>query len=215
MGGAPEIVTLRPGVQFTPEAAASFRRLEKEIGRPVDVNSTYRDWDTQMGMYLAWTAWVNGRGPKPWHSRAVHPYYSIHCQGNALDSDDWRTPGFNAIAARHGWIRTAAWDPTEQHHFEYQSWNDRHRFDPAPAGTEEDIMNADQEAKLDQLTADIAWLKARIGGNEGTTSITDRLRALAPVVSTAQWIKDRIGGSTKTAPSVADELRNARSNSES
>lgn len=133
MGGAPVIETIRPGVQFTPEAAASFRRLEARLGRKVDVNSTYRDWDTQMRMYLAWNAYVNGTGPYPGHSRALHPSLSVHCQGNALDSDDWTTPGFNALAAEHGWIRTAANDPTERHHFEYQRWNDRHYGEPAPA----------------------------------------------------------------------------------
>jgi hypothetical protein len=121
------IETVRPGVQFTPAAAAAFRRLEARLGRRVDVNSTYRDWDTQMRMYLAWNAYVAGRGPKPPHSRAIHPSVSIHCQGNAIDSDDWRTPGFNALAAEYGFIRTAASDPTEQHHFEYQSWRDQHR----------------------------------------------------------------------------------------
>lgn len=145
--GGPAIVTLRPGVQFTPAAGASFRRLEADLGRQVDVNSTYRPWDTQMGMHLAWTAYANGRGPKPWHSRAVHPKYSIHCQGNALDSDDWTTPGFVALAAEHGWIRTAASDPTERHHFEYQSWRDQHINEPAPAGGSEDDMplNADTD----------------------------------------------------------------------
>lgn len=131
----PTIVTIRPGVQFTPPAAASFRRVEADLGRPVDVNSTYRDWDRQMSMYLAWQAYVNGTGPIPPHSRAIHPEYSIHCQGNALDSDDWRTPGFIALAAEHGWIRTAASDPTEQHHFEYQYWRDQHRNDPTPTTT--------------------------------------------------------------------------------
>lgn len=208
------IVTIRPGVQFTPPAAASFRRVEAEwqqrTGRLIDVNSTWRDWDLQLRMYNDWRAYVTGRGPKPNHARAVHPDYSVHCQGEALDSDDWRRPGFNDLMAEHGWIRVAAYDPTEQHHFEYQSWRDQHRFDPTPTGEEEDTMNAEQEAKLDALIADLAWVKDRIGGSLGTTSITDRLRALTPVASTVQWIKERIGGSTKTAPSVADELRNAR-----
>lgn len=130
MGGAPAIETIRAGVQFTPEAAAAFRRLEAEwlrrVGRRVDVNSTYRDWDQQMAMYLAWEAWVAGRGPRPNHSRAIHPSLSRHTSGTALDSDDWNVPGFIALAAEYGFIRTAAGDPTEQHHFEYQRWNDRH-----------------------------------------------------------------------------------------
>lgn len=207
---APTIVTVRPGVQFTPDAAASFRRLEAALGRHVDVNSTYREWGLQLRMYNDWRAYVNGTGPKPNHSRAIHPKYSVHCQGRALDSDDWRTPGFIALAAEHGWIRTAANDPTEQHHFEYQSWRDRHYNAPAPTGEQEDTMNPQQEAKLDALANDVEWLKTRIGGSASTTSITDRLRALAPVRDATEWLKTRIGGSAKTSPAIADELRNVR-----
>ncbi len=130
---APTIIWIRPGVGFVASAADSFLRLETRLGRQIDSNSTYRDYDTQMGMYLAWQAWVNGTGPRPNHSRAIHPDYSVHCQGKALDSDDWRTPGFNELAAEYGWIRTAANDPTEQHHFEYQSWRDQHIKEGAPA----------------------------------------------------------------------------------
>ena len=137
MGGAPVVETIRPGVQFVSSAADSFRRLEARLGRPIDVNSTYRDWNTQLRMYNDWMRYVNsGYKPayKPNHSRAVHPDYSKHCQGLALDSDDWTTPGFIPLAAEYGFIRTAPNDPTEQHHFEYQWWNDKHRNDPVPAG---------------------------------------------------------------------------------
>jgi len=150
MGGAPVVEMVRPGVRFTSAAAASFRRLEGRLGRRVDVNSTYRDYDTQLRMYNAWTAYVQGRGPHPGHSRALHPDNSIHCRGMALDSDDWRTPGFIDLAAEYGWIRTAANDPTEQHHFEYQQWRDQHRNEPALAGEEED-MTPEQSRKLDAL----------------------------------------------------------------
>lgn len=134
MGGL-VIETVRPGVQFTPPAAASFRRLEARLGRKADVNRTYADYDTQLRMYNAWQAWVTGRGPKPNHSRALHPEDSVHCRGEAWDTDEWLTPGFIPLAAEYGWIRTAAGDPTEQHHFEYQSWRDQHRNGPVPTGT--------------------------------------------------------------------------------
>lgn len=130
MGGF-SIETVRPGAQFAPDAAASFRRLEHDWGR-VQLNSTYRDWYLQLRMYDDWRAYVEGVGPKPNHSRAIHPKYSKHCLGLAFDSDDWRTPGFIETAAEHGWIRTAASDPTERHHFEYQSWRDQRINDPAP-----------------------------------------------------------------------------------
>lgn len=137
MGGAPVVETVRPGVQLVSAAADSFRRLEARVGRPIDVNSTYRDWNTQLSMYNAWMRYVNsGYKPayKPNHSRALHPDYSKHCQGLALDSDDWASPGFINLAREYGWVRTAANDPTEQHHFEYQWWEDTHRNDPVPTG---------------------------------------------------------------------------------
>ena len=148
---APTIITIRPGVAFAPPAAASFRRLERALGRQVDVNSTYRDWDLQLRMYNDWRAYVDGTGPRPAHSRAIHPKYSKHCQGLALDSDDWRTPGFIPLAEEHGWIRTAASDPTERHHFEYQWWRDQHRNDPAPAGHTIPTTQEDEEDDMASL----------------------------------------------------------------
>jgi hypothetical protein len=135
MGGAPTVDWLREGVGYEPEAAASMRRLEGRLGRWHDCNSSYRDWQEQMNMYLAWQRFLNG-GPYPGHSRALHPDSSMHCRGVADDSDDWRTPGYNELAAEYGWIRTAADDLTERHHFEYQSWNDQHYGEPVPSDTE-------------------------------------------------------------------------------
>jgi hypothetical protein len=137
MGGAPVIEWIRPGVGYDPDAAASMRRLEAALGRPHDCNSSYRDYLEQLAMWEAWEAWEAGRGPKPPHSRAIHPDVSMHCRGLADDTDDWTTPGYIALAAEHGWIRTAAHDPTERHHFEYQPHRDQHRNDPTPADPEE------------------------------------------------------------------------------
>lgn len=135
MGGAPVIVWLAPGIGFTEPAAASFLRLVARLGRVPDVNRTTSDYATQLAMYNAWSRYVASgynASLKPNHSRALHPDKSVHVQGNAWDTDDWATPGFIALAAEYGWIRTAANDPTEQHHFEYQSWNDRHINEGVP-----------------------------------------------------------------------------------
>lgn len=143
----PAVVAIRPGVRFTPPAAASFRRAERDLGRRIDVNSTYRDWDLQMSMHLAWEAYVNGRGPHPGHARAVHPKYSKHTSGLALDSDDWTRPGFNEFMADHGWIRVAKDDPTERHHFEYQADRDNHRNDPTPSPAQPEEEDEDMAMK--------------------------------------------------------------------
>lgn len=148
MSGAPTIDWVRPGVGFTPEAAASFRRAEAHAGRELDANSTYRDWDTQQAMHDAWEAYVAGTGPYPGHSRALPPEESMHCLGLAWDSDEWVRPGMVELLAEHGWVRTAAWDPTEQHHFEYQQHNDQHR--------EDDMFTDEDRAKLNELYEDYA-----------------------------------------------------------
>lgn len=122
MGGL-VIETIRPGVQFTPDAAAAFRRAEArvqaEFGRNIGVNSTYRSWDQQMSMYNAWNAYVNGTGPYPGHSKAIHPMYSRHTGGTALDSSDWGNARIRQILADNGFIRNQLHVPNEEHHFEY------------------------------------------------------------------------------------------------
>lgn len=136
---APTIEWLRPGVGYQPAAARSMRRLEARLGRAHDCNSSYRDYDEQMQMFNAWNRYVNSGYDaryKPNHSRALHPDKSVHCMGLADDSDDWTTPGYIELAEEYGWIRTAAGDPTERHHFEYQVWRDQHRNDPAPAAVD-------------------------------------------------------------------------------
>ena len=139
MGGL-VIETIRDGVQFVPDAAAAFRRAEaqvqSEFGRGINCNSTYRSWTKQLSMYDAWNAWVGGWGPHPGHSKAVHPSESFHVSGLALDSDDWRNARIVAILAEHGFIRNRLHVPGEQHHFEYQWWNDRHRGEPVPGGSD-------------------------------------------------------------------------------
>lgn len=141
MGGL-VIETVRPGVQFTPEAAAAFRRAEaqvlREFGRLIDANSTYRSWATQMAMHLAWIAYVlSGYLPSkyPGHSKAVHPSESFHVAGIALDSDDWRVTRIVAILAENGFIRNRLHVPGENHHFEYISARDKNRGKPAGGAT--------------------------------------------------------------------------------
>jgi hypothetical protein len=130
----PVIVEARPGVYLAADAAASFRRAEADWGSPIGCNSSYRDYGLQLTMWQAWTAWTEGWGPKPNHSRPLHPDHSKHCLGLALDTPDWWRPGFLAHMADHGWIQILPNDPTERHHLEYQWWRDNHRNRPAPAG---------------------------------------------------------------------------------
>ena len=162
MGGL-VIETVRPGVQFTPDAAAAFRRADSQVlaefGRRIDVNSTYRSWSDQMVMYVDWSRYVaSGYRPslKPNHSKAVHPSQSFHVSGTALDSDDWVNARIVAILAENGFIRNRLHVPNERHHFEYLRGSDKNLGKPAgggnskptPAPVPADLMEAINMAQI-------------------------------------------------------------------
>lgn len=164
MGGL-VIETIRPGVEFTPDAAAAFRRAEAQVwaefGRGIDVNSTYRPWGTQLKMYDAWNAWVEGWGPHPGHSKAVHPSESFHVSGTALDSDDWRNKRIVEILAQNGFIRNRLHVPGENHHFEYIRARDKNygktAAAPATKSEEDDDMPDSMFAIVDGVPS-WCWL---------------------------------------------------------
>lgn len=205
---APVIEWITPGAGFAPDAAASARRLADAWGRMPDTNSTYRDWDVQMGMYRAWQAWVTGRGPKPPHSRAIHPDESKHCLGLAWDTDDWATPGFLKLAAEHGWIQVLPNDKTERHHLEYQWWRDQHRTSGAAGGgsSKEDDMSAHAEAQIAEIHAALG-----AGGANITTVPEDRTilalaRAISGQVNGLPDALKAIQGQVNGAPNILGEI---------
>lgn len=109
--------------------AASVRRLDVLLGRPLDINSAYRNYDEQMRAYLAYIAYINGRGP--WAPLALHPDKSWHCKGLALDSDD--APGYNRGLSRdtwkeYGWLFEVK---EELWHGQYYTSMDKHYGEPA------------------------------------------------------------------------------------
>lgn len=144
MGGL-VIEKVRPGVEFVPDAAAAFRRAEAQVraefGRNIDVNSTYRSWDTQLKMYNAWQAYITGKGPHPGHSKALHPNdpLAFHVRGTALDSDDWTNSRIRDILEENGFVRNRLNIPNERHHFEYIRSRDRNYGKPIPAGEAEKV----------------------------------------------------------------------------
>lgn len=163
MGGL-VIEEIRPGVSFVPDAARAFRRanaqVRAEFGRDIDVNSTYRSRSTQLAMYNAWQAYVNGRGPYPGHSKALHPDdpLAFHVAGTAVDSDDWRVRRIVAILAENGFIRNRLYVKNEDHHFEWIRSRDQHYGEPIPTGAgssstspEEDDMSAKAEQQIQDL----------------------------------------------------------------
>lgn len=115
------LVTVRPGVTLEAAAAASFHRVEKRARRRIDVNSSYRDWDEQMRLYLAYQRHLAGG---PWAPLALHPDRSMHCKGLAIDSDDHT---LMRAAGDYGWRSTVE---TEPWHFDYFRNLDKHFGEP-------------------------------------------------------------------------------------
>jgi len=111
--------------RLAPDAAASIARIDAQIGRPLDINSAWRDPELQDRMYEAWIAYIDGRGPKPDHGRALPSWSSVHCKGRAIDTDD---QDLGRVLNDHGWLRTASDEPW---HYEYFAHRDNHRNAPA------------------------------------------------------------------------------------
>lgn len=229
MGGF-VIETIRPGVQFTPEAASAFRRAEAQVqaefGRDIDTNSTYRDRDVQLRMYNAWQAYVRGAGPYPGHSKALHPDdpLAFHTKGTALDSDDWVNSRIVDILAENGFIRNRLYVPNERHHFEYLRDRDRNYGQPASGGnsTEEDMVNVSEEQLkilLEGATAAINTRELTGGSITNSDRVIPLLRkavkaaeATFPNASGARAIlggsiADRDGDGKQDEPGVISRLR--------
>jgi len=158
----PTIVTIRPGVQFTPDAAAAFRRAEATVRarrkRNIDVNSTFRSRATQLKMYNDWQDYIHGRGPHPGHSKALHPDdpLAFHVTGEALDSDDWVHEDIVDALAENGFIRNRLYVPGEQHHFEYIRSRDRNYGRPSGGSSSKPKPKpkptpTDEELEMDML----------------------------------------------------------------
>ncbi len=111
--------------------AASVFRIDRRLGRPVDINSAYRDWDTQMDAYdkyQAYRRYINGGPWAPWAPLALHPSASWHCQGMAADTDE---P--HQFRAEDGWRFIV---PTERWHGQYYAGYDLHANEPAGGGSQ-------------------------------------------------------------------------------
>ena len=180
MGGL-VIETIRPGVQFIPDAAAAFRRAEaqvqNEFKRNIDVNSTYRTWAQQLKWHQESVAYNNGTGPYPGHSWAVHPSESFHVGGTALDSDDWTNARIVAILAANGFIRNRLYVKNENHHFEYIKNQDKNY------GKDIDVALTSEEIKrIAAETAKQVWRYELNGKSAG-----ERLRTQATNSAKAVW----------------------------
>lgn len=136
-------------------AAESIFRIDDQIGHPLQVTESGRTWKQQWDF---WVIFQNG-GPI-----ALHPDTpSEHQKGKAIDSNEAQR--ILQIMEDNGWRRTVyrwvngVWTLVERWHFEYFPHLDNRRNNGQVAGKQEDVMNADQERKLDTLSTDVANIK--------------------------------------------------------
>jgi len=126
---------------LAPAAAASLRRVDHARGKTTQVNWAGRSEAEQFALvkkYYVRSSWGEFKYDGSWWrkkpgSRVVvaKPTTSPHEPGNALDTDEWTVPGFVALMAEHGWIRTLKSEPW---HFVYFASRDKHRNDPPLSG---------------------------------------------------------------------------------
>lgn len=134
------LITIRPGVQFRPDAAASFRRYEHALGRPADVNRTTSSYAVQDNLYR-----LRQAGKYPYSvanpRTSNHVYRSDTDGGNAWDTDE-RGP----LLDEHGWLATVKGEPW---HREYHQDHDQHLHD------QEGDMSAKAEQQIEAVYAAI------------------------------------------------------------
>lgn len=131
----------------TLSATQSIHRIDSQLGRLLDINSAWRDPFEQEKLYNAYQ-----RDPKN-NPIALAPEDSVHCKGEAIDSDD----GYNASIVRvlnsNGWFHTVYRVENgvrvlkEPWHFEYTYSKDNFRGG-TPAGEADDSMSAQDVAAL-------------------------------------------------------------------
>ena len=136
MGGTLVKVDLGHGRGWaSPAAAASIRRIDAQLGRPADINEAGRSPEQADKNHRAWLDYLAGG---PWAPYALPASLSVHCRGDAADSDDWYDPAAAAVWRDNGWRQTARYPGTkkdEPWHGEHFPELDNHRNDPAGGAT--------------------------------------------------------------------------------
>lgn len=116
----------------TPQCVWSIHRIDAQLGRLLDINSAWRDPQEQERLYTAYRNYVNGNGP--WAPIALPPEQSVHCKGEAIDTDD-NNAAMTRILNDNGWFHTVFRNGVlvEPWHYEYDYKRDKY-FGGTPAG---------------------------------------------------------------------------------
>lgn len=170
------LTTIRAGVAFRSDAAASFRRLERQAGRRLDINRTVVPYAEQMDLYRK-----RQRGEYPYP--VAHPDYSNHVyRSDSSGGNAWDTDERGAWLDENGWIADVAGEPW---HREYRWWLDRHRFDPEPKPEPEPTPEPEEEE--DDMDERITYARDEATKGQGTIYAVDRLKGVKRPVSKGEW----------------------------
>lgn len=162
-----------------PDAAAAIFRIDADLGRPADINEAWRSPEQANANRARWKAYERYLNGGPWAPKA--PYAlgaedSVHCDGEAADSDDWYDPAAAAVWRRHGFRQTARYPGTardETWHGEYRREWDQNYGRPAGGDAtpiEEDDMYTETDRERDEKTkADTAALLGQVAEMKATT----------------------------------------------
>lgn len=146
----------------TLQCVQSIHRIDAQIGRLLDINSAWRDPIEQEALYTAYRKYVNGTGP--WAPIALRPEDSVHCDGEAIDSDD-QSAAMVKILADNGWFRTVyrwvngVYTLVEPWHYEYDYKRDKY-FGGTPAGEQEQDLTPEESARLARTEAKVNNIEA-------------------------------------------------------
>lgn len=166
----------------TLQCAQSIHRIDAQLGRLLDINSAWRDPLEQEKLYTAYRNYVNGNGP--WAPIALKPEDSVHCDGEAIDSDD-QSAEMVKLLGDNGWFRTVyrwvngVYTLVEPWHYEYDYKRDKF-FGGIPAGSEIIDMPLDSNDK--------AWLNGL-----GASIIAQINAADAPIRSDINTVHGAVG----------------------
>lgn len=182
-------------------AAASIRRIDRQIGRPLQITEAGRTWAQQKAHWDTYQR--NGR------PIALHPDTpSIHQLGNAIDTDEW--PSLRAVLEDHGWKQTVyrGGRLVEPWHFEYSTSRDNHLHDPEPSDPLEDIVTAHVRLYLytpnnNLLLVDHLNKTIRELGNKATYERGQFDSLPNTKIDDATWTKNFAGFGYVTAPNLA------------
>lgn len=106
--------------------AEAVWRIDADLGRPADVNEAWRSPEqanANRARWLAFQRFLNGGPWAPWAPYALGAEDSVHCDGEAVDSDDWYDPAAAAVWSRHGFRQTARYPGTTRD----EIWHGEHR----------------------------------------------------------------------------------------